>query len=115
VRGQAMDSAATRRIRLPRVGSDLHAPVVGEGRAGSRLPPLAEAAAPFGCRGRRSPRLQLRRSPRWRKEEWRRMREGEGAAADEGERRGGSRMRPGWGGGSGEAGLGLGERCVDFR
>jgi hypothetical protein len=43
------------------------------------------------------------------------MREGEGAAADEGERRGGSRMRPGWGGGSGEAGLGLGERCVDFR
>jgi hypothetical protein len=52
VRGQAMDSAATRRIRLPRVGSDLHAPVVGEGRAGSRLPPLAEAG--------RSPRLPLR-------------------------------------------------------
>jgi hypothetical protein len=42
------------------------------------------------------------------------MREGEGAAAHEGERRGGDGMRAAWGGGSGEAGLGLGGRCVDF-
>jgi hypothetical protein len=47
-----MDPAATRRICPPRVGSDLHAPVVGEGKAGSRPPPLAEAG--------RSPRLPLR-------------------------------------------------------